>query len=353
MIDPNTLANTLQQQIALSAEQAIQDYVTSLIRELSLDASWIKRIEQQINDAIMLKFGHKLSTIDINHLVKTEMDQALDRYFDRNRDFFQGIQDHATTTQLRVTDGQVVVDHALLTDSMEVTKNLVVKDSIVVNNLAVQGTINTDNRTWRELQTSIAQLTLDQIDKEWRDKIAQQVKQEIATAGIDIERVTVDGVPLIHDHTLGAGITASSLTCLGTLDQLRVSGDSDLNNSLSVRNRRVGINTQDPDMALAIWDEEVALVFGKHREQTAYVGTLRPQRLIIGINRSPAIDITEQGRVTINHLTVGRHRVCHEPDMPNYSGTKGDIVFNSNPKNDGVWGWQCLGAFKWTPLRSA
>jgi hypothetical protein len=152
----------------------------------------------------------------------------------------------------------------------------------------------------------------------------------------------------LNDH-----ITASNLSSVGTLTQLAVSGPADIHDSLAVRARRVGINTQHPDMALSVWDEEVSLAFGKHKQQTAYLGTLKPQAMIIGINRLPAIDITEQGRVTINHLTVGRHRVCHEPECPNYSGTKGDIVFNSNPRGDGVWGWQCLGAFRWTPLRSA
>jgi hypothetical protein len=55
----------------------------------------------------------------------------------------------------------------------------------------------------------------------------------------------------------------------------------------------------------------------------------------------------------VKNLRVGRHRIVHEAEMPGYSGTKGDIVFNSNPKGDGVWAWQCLGAFRWIPLRTA
>lgn len=352
MIDPSTLATSIQSQISTTVDEAIREYVGSIIRELSLDAAWIAKIEQQINQDIARKFGQKLSLIDINSLVAAEMDAAVARYHERAKPK-TGIEDRAQGIELSVDDGSVTITHDLLAQALKVNQDASIGGTLSVQNLAIRGTINTDSRSWQELTEGLASTTLKKLDEQWQQAMVDQVKKEITDDGIDFDQVTISGRPLIKDGQLNDTVTVSNIQSLGTLQQLSVSGQADISDSLSVRTRRIGINTQHPEMALAVWDEETALMFGKHKDNTAYIGTSRPHRLVIGINRSPAIDITEQGRVTINHLTVGRHRVCHEPDMPNYSGTKGDIVFNSNPKGDGVWAWQCLGAFKWTPLRSA
>lgn len=353
MIDPSTLATSIQSQIATTVDEHIRQYVGNIIRELSLDSAWITKIEQQINEGIARKFGQKLSLVDMNTLVADSMDAAIKRYFEQQPKVESGLKDQARQCEIELADGRVAVKNSLSANDLAVERDATVGGTLLVQNLAIRGTINTDNRSWQQLTNALAGRTLQQLDHQWRDQLVDQVRKRITEGGIDFDHVTVSGDTLVKDGVLGPTITHSSLQSVGTLDQLAVRGTTDLADSLSVRPRRVGINTQHPDMALSVWDEEVALVFGKHKEQTAYIGTLRPQRLVIGINRAAAIDITEQGRVTINHLTVGRHRVCHEAEIPNYSGTKGDIVFNSNPKCDGIWGWQCLGAFKWQPLRSA
>lgn len=352
MIDPATLATSIQSQIATTVDEHIREYVGSIIRELSMDSAWIAKIEQQINQNISRQFGQKMSLVDINSLVAEAMDQAVARYYERNQ-IAPSIDDQADQTEMIITDGQVLVKQSLAADSVKVVQDAVIGGTLTVQDIAIKGSIATDNRSWQELTQSLAAKTIKELDEQWRQIMVDQVRADITASGIDFTDIMVAGQALIKDGALASAVTRSNLQTLGVLDALAVRGQADIADSFSVRPRRVGINTQHPDMALSVWDEEVALAFGKHKEQTAYLGTLRPQRLVIGINRSPAIDVSEQGRVTINHLTVGRHRVCHEAEIPNYSGTKGDIVFNSNPKGDGVWGWQCLGAFKWIPLRTA
>lgn len=347
MIDPSTLATSIQSQISSTVDQSIREYVGNIIRELSLDTTWIKKIEQQINDSVALRFGQQISMVDVDSLIAGAMDAALDRYWAR-QGRTPGIKDQAHTEQVLVNDIQVTVNRDLA-----VQHDATIGGTLKVQNLAVTGSIATDNRSWQELVESLSDKTQKLLDEQWRQGMIDQVRQAIQDHGINFDNVTIEGSPLLREGQLGPSVKYSSLQSVGTLQTLTVVGDVDLGSSVAVRPRRVGINTQHPDMALSVWDEEVALAFGKHREHTAYLGTLRPQRLIIGINKSAAVDIDDQGKVTINHLTVGRHRICHEPEVPNYNGTKGDIVFNSNPKGDGVWGWQCLGAFKWAPLRSA
>jgi hypothetical protein len=352
MIDANSIAHSIQTQIDSAVDRSIRDYVENIIKQLSLDDVWITKIENQINASITQKFARKLSLINPDSLIQEHLDAGLERYFARTSRV-NGIVDRATSQELTVDDGKVTVNNSLLAGNLQISTNALVSGTLEVRNLVVRDTINGDNRSWRTLIDGIAKKAADQFTEQWRDNLVEQIRQNITEKGIDLDQVTVDGEKLLSGQTLAAGVRHSNLTSLGTLSALQVTGDTDLHNSLSVRSRRVGINTQHPDMALSIWDEEVAIVLGKHREQTAYLGTIRPQRMVIGINRGVAIDIDEKGQVTIPHLSVGRHKICHEAECPNYSGTKGDIVFNSNPKNDGIWGWQCLGAFRWIPLRTA
>jgi hypothetical protein len=55
----------------------------------------------------------------------------------------------------------------------------------------------------------------------------------------------------------------------------------------------------------------------------------------------------------IKKLRIGVHQIAHDDQVPGWSGTKGDIVFNSNFNNDRVFAWVCLGNYKWQPLKSA
>lgn len=353
MIDPGSLASTIQSQISNTVDDHIREYVGQIIRELSLDAAWISKIEQQINETITHKFRQKLNLIDLNHMVAASMDQAVERYYARQPKIETGVVDQAQQAEMVVTDGLVQVKNSISTPHLQVDREAKIGGTLTVENLSVKGFIGTDNRSWQQLVTALSDKTLKKLDTEWQQSMIDRVRSEITATGIDFDRVTVAGQPLVENGRLGNTVTASSLRSVGTLERLAVSGEADFSDSLAVRARRVGINTQHPEMALTVWDEETALMFGKHKEQTAYIGTSRSQKLVIGINRAPAIEIDENSKITVKNLTVGRHRICHEAEIPNYSGTKGDIVFNSNPRGDGIWGWQCLGAFKWQPLRSA
>ena len=182
--------------------------------------------------------------------------------------------------------------------------------------------------------------------------MVQQVTEKIKIDGIDFDHVTIEGNTLVRDGRLSENITLSSLQTVGTLQRLRVAGEANLNNTLNVITRRVGVNTEEPEMALSVWDEEVSINIGKNKEKQAYVGTGRSQSLAIGTNRSTHIEIDADGMTQIKKLRVGVHQISHADMVPGWSGTRGDIVFNSNP-TDRVFAWVCLGNFKWQPLKSA
>jgi hypothetical protein len=179
------------------------------------------------------------------------------------------------------------------------------------------------------------------------------VKQSITESGIDFDTVTVGGQRLVSGDTLSSAVTQSRLTSVGTLEKLIVGGNTKLNDTVTVNKKRVGINTEEPDMALSLWDEEVAVSVGKFKAQTAYIGTVRKQGVSIGVNKIPAIEIDDDGLTAVKKIQVGLHRISHATEVPNYAGTRGDIVFNASPSlNDSVFAWQCLGGFKWKVIRA-
>lgn len=353
MINSASLAAAIQSQISSTVEQSIRDYVENLIQELALDSAWIEKIERQINEGIATKLSRRMSLVDVDTLVNNHLEMAVARYYERNKPAVTGVLDQAQKTELTVTDGVVKVENDLSARNITIESCADIKQTLTVQNLSVRGSIATDNRAWQQLSDDLASKTEKILNEQWRTSIIEEVTKAIVDRGIAFESVMLGNEKLVDGSVLASQIKHSNLETVGNLVSLSVAGPANIHNTLAVRPRRIGINTEHPEMALSVWDEEVSVVVGKHKEKTAYIGTARLQPLMIGVNRSPAIEITEQGNVSVKHLTVGRHRVCHEPECPNYSGTKGDIVFNSNPKNDGVWGWQCLGAFKWVALRSA
>jgi len=122
---------------------------------------------------------------------------------------------------------------------------------------------------------------------------------------------------------------------------------------MNVVKKRVGINTEDPEMALSLWDEEVSVVAGKFKSNIGYIGTSRKQGLVIGINKTPTIEINDAGLTAIKQLQVGVHRISHGNEVPGYAGTKGDIVFNANPTIENpVFAWQCLGGYQWKLIKA-
>lgn len=340
-LDPGTI----QQMV----EEAVQEKILSAVESLSQDPVWLEKIERQINQAVVSRTVSKLASTDINSVVNNRVDECMaglgQKYF---KNFASaGIQDRATTCQFTVMDEAVVVENELT------TKDLRVVDTAIIKDLVIKGSINTDNRSWDDLKNYISQKTLEKITDDWTKKLIDQVVTQIAEKGIAFEQIRVGDQPLINGNALSKHITESSIQKLGTLNDLQVKGEASVYNTLHVVNRRIGINTNTPEMALSVWDEEVSVVIGKHKAKQAYIGTNRDNGVTIGVNRLPQIEIDTDGLTTIKKLRVGLHRISHDVKVPGWSGTRGDLVFNTNPNSDRVFAWVCLGGHKWQALKSS
>jgi hypothetical protein len=337
--------------IKQTIDVAVEQLVENSIAQLGNDPIWLAKIERQINqgvvDRVVLQFGQ----IDLNPIIKDRVDENMAQFQQEILKNFvsTGISDQATSCQLTVTDDNTVVENKLTSLDLNVVNVAVIQD------LVVRGTVNIDNQSWNLLADGISEKTLAKLSSEWKTELTAQVAEQIKSEGINFDSVTVGGELLINNgNTLSKNITDTNIKSLGRLRTVDVAGESTFNNqTLNVLNKRIGVNTLTPEMALSVWDEEVSIVVGKNKANEAYIGTNRAQGVSIGVNRIPQIEINVDGLTRIKQLQVGLHRISHSPQVPGWSGTKGDIVFNSNLSDDRVFAWVCIGAHRWKTLKSA
>jgi hypothetical protein len=337
---------SMQQAIDSTVQQMIKDTIDNLI----LDQGWLQKIEMLVTQSFSQKISTELSRIDVNQLIVDNLKSVMDVWYERIRNDFRtaGITDSATDTQLCITDQKVEINHALSAQDLEIIRDATVDGTLKVSNLAVTGSINIDNNSWHELTNVVTDNALTRIDQDFQDQLLQKVLDQARTSGIDFASVSIGGQSLISGTSL-----CPLVDQIGPLKQLTVTGETNIFDTLSIGKKRVGINTKHPEMALAIWDEEINIVAGKIEQDTAYLGTGRKQNLIIGTNQKNHVMIDSDGMTTVKKLRVDRWCISHSATVPGWSGTRGDLVLNNDPKPDQPFAWICLGAFRWQSLRAA
>ncbi len=340
-VDPNLVQRLV--------DQAVENNINTLVDQICADPGWQIQVERLINQHVVQETLTRLGSIDLGPTIKHYVDDYM-KVFTTTilKDFAStGILDQATKCELTIMDDAVVVEDCLI------AKNIEAMESAKIKNLVVTGSINTDNASWSALAAEISRKTLEQVTTEWTQTLVDDVAQQIKQQGIAFENINVGEEPLIKDGELSKSITMSNLQTVGILKTLMVKGEARFNNTLNVLNKRLGINTDAPEKALSIWDEEVSVVIGKHKINQAYIGTNRDQGVSIGVNREPQIEISVDGLTTVKRLQVGSHKISHDVKVPGWSATRGDLVINSNPGSDRVFAWICLGGHKWQALKSA
>ena len=340
-----------QASISNSITSAVDQLIEKSIDNLVADPVWLNRVETLILQNYTQKITRHLSSIDINTLTLQLVDASVERWQDRLKKNFRtnGIVDLATKHQLAVHDGEVVVG-----EKLKVAGDLEVEGNMTVSSLAVRGAINLDNASWNELSNITANKVLENTTSVWRDQLVAEVLEKSKTSGINFSNVLIDGKEIIaNGNTLNPSVVHSNITTLGQLETLTVAGKTELGSTVTVFKNRVGINTQSPEMALSVWDEEVNLIAGKLAKEKVFIGSGRKQTLALGNNRTAYVEIDETGLVTVNQLRIGKWKIGHAPEVPGYSGTRGDFVLNTNPTPGSPLGWRCLGGLQWEPVRSS
>ena len=344
-IDQYVDNTVITQSIATAVDQTIQ----SALADLGQDPVWLAGVETTVKQNMVLETISRIGSIDINTIICQRVDENMQKIRQEFITDFSstGIDDQATACQLTIMDDTTVVENRLT------TADLTVVNGARINDLAVTGSINTDNPVWTTLADNISNTTLEKLSEKWRTELVQQVAEQIRKKGIDFDSVTIGGDYVVAGNRLSKAITESSLQSVGVLNQLSVKGETHLNNTVSVINSRLGVNTSSPESALSVWDEEVSVIVGKHKAKHAYIGTARDQTLSLGVNRTPYLDIDNTGLTTVKKLQVGVHKFSHATQVPGWLGTKGDVVFNANPGPDRVFAWICTGSYNWQVIKGA
>lgn len=248
-----------------------------------------------------------------------------------------GIDDRATDIAVTILDEATVIENNLLT-----------KDLTVQGNVAINGTLDRASGFYQELVDTISHNTLSKLDKTVFDRFSHTIFNAIQNNGIDVGKITIDGNEILNKDTLGGFITKSRLREVGMLTELQVQGETFLSESLYTGKGRVGVNTIEPGAALSVWDQEVEVSVSKKSAETAFVGTPRSQTVILGSNNKNNITLNTDGSTNISDLRIGQTMRFSEGDKaPNYTSTKGHVVWNSNPSIGGPLGWICLGGPNW------
>jgi len=335
--------------IANKLDQAAEQMVEKTVNEMLASEEWVARIEQMATQRILDKVGAKINAIDVNLAIKQVVLENQQQIVHELASNFStnGMADTADELQLTVMNDAVVVENELHTTDLNVERNSTLKgDVLIEGDLAVKGRVNVDNTSWQELAAHIGDKTYKQVKSEFEQGVVDQVLLR-AKEGINFNNVIIGNEHLVADNTLASGVTKSSLQQLGALHNLTVK------DTLFAKKGRLGINTENPTDALTVWEEEVSLCAGKHSANTAFFGTAKNQDLVIGTNKQRQLQVNRDGGVWVDSLTIDKNSIGHAKTVPNYSGTKGDIVFNIDHKPGEPFAWICLGNYRWNELLSA
>ena len=185
----------------------------------------------------------------------------------------------------------------------------------------------------------------------------------------------IGNTPVLRLEELGSSVTKSSLTQVGTLHNLRTSGDISIDDYVFYNSghNRLGIGTEDPNGALSVTSLDAEFIIEPDGPQTR-VGTYTNDDLVFITDDTDRLTIRASGNIELGHsegfskvtvhgtLGIGvknlpedtslavdgpirfqnkRFEVSDsQPRTGNYN--KGDIVWNDNPQPTGYVGWICI-----------
>jgi hypothetical protein len=311
--------------IADLAKQQATIIVKDMIKELSFpDAS----ISGQAVDTSSLRLsGNNIAGGIIKNLQST------------------GIQDSASRCQVTILDAATVFENRLVATGLEITGDTTFKGKVII-----EGDLPTTSPFVSKLVDLVTQSFNDKYDQGTFDQYCDRVFDKIVDEGIDASLIKVNEQSIVNQGVLAGTIVHSNLQSVGALKELQVIGETLLDQTLYASNRRVGINTIDPESALDIWDQEVQVVIGKRQQDTAIIGTTRNQKLVISANNRDQLTVNTDGSVSVKSLNIGNANHTSSPFMPTDNRAVASVVWNESPVLGGPIGWVSLGGARWAPF---
>ena len=299
----------------------------------------------------------------------------------------QGIRDESTQATVLVNDLGLHVDNMTINEVLSpisIKGDLDVKGSITAEKLHVNE-ITADVRNERSSPLEfVAEGDAGIYGKglQWRDH--GPTKQFVyranpdriwTTESIDLNAgcsLYIDNVPVISQNELGSTISKSSLSSVGTLNNLRTSNNLTIDDWIYYESdsNRLGIGTEGPNAQLSVVSLESEFIIDCEGPTTR-IGNFTTDVLDIVTDNTPRISINAYGDIVLgsheNHKTKIQGRLGINVNKPSadietagpvkFEGKKfetateiptsgsynrGDIVWNQLPTPAGYIGWVCV-----------
>jgi len=203
-----------------------------------------------------------------------------------------------------------VVGATKFNDNVDLNKNINVKGTITADTINVKhivcdepGGLNdpfafTAN-TAKELDGRGFQFTDGNATRQF---VFKEGDKMWSTMDLDLVRnrvYRIENIPVLSMTELGDSVVKSNLQSLGTLHKLKVGGNVEFAQWAffnSVHNR-LGINTESPNGAIGIVENNVELVLSSYKPGVGYIGTFNNTDLEIGTDNTSRVVIKNTGEV--------------------------------------------------------
>lgn len=254
-----------------------------------------------------------------------------------------GIDDRSSKVQMTLIDEGVVVENRMITLGLEVRGTTVLE-----GDLLIQGNVPPSSKFYTSIINSAVAGVKESMDSAFFGDYSSVIFAKIKEEGLDLSRITLNGVEVITGNKLNYGIYDTNITRLGQVKDLQTTGETYLSDQLYVGKNKVGIGTIEPANSLTVWDQEVELGFGKRLKDTGWIGTPRNQDLILSANNQDNLTLATDGSVRVNKLTINKVSVTSSPGVPSSEQPRGTVAFNENPSPGQPIGWVSLGGGAWS-----
>ena len=286
-----------------------------------------------------------------------------------------GINDKATRTSLLVEDDMITVgnmDVDNLIGDIDVSGALTVHGTLTAGKLHVEEMSSTQKVT-QNIDFTAQGGTIDMMGMQWRQE--GEATKQIVWRGdrfyisntIDLHRnavIEIDNIPVLSADKLGVTVKHSELEHVGTLNNLRVSGNINIDDFVTYDGgtMRFAIGAEAPNAQFSVASNEAEFVVDPEFDHVR-VGAYTTSKMSLITDNKERIVIKEQGGVEVKGtlgikvqypgddvdlqvagaIRFADKRLAVGNEMPiTGNNNQGDIVYDTKPVAGGYMGWVCI-----------
>lgn len=297
-----------------------------------------------------------------------------------------GIKDNSTKQTLIIEDDRIVVKTANIE---QIDRNVTIRGDVKIYGILDAGFVRTTEmitnqryeKQYLEFSSSIGTGLLWIDDTGNKQFVYRPEPNRLwSSENIDLQESKsyfIDGLPVVSKDSLGPTVISSNLEKVGKLSKLEVIGEVNLGDHVyyNPTSQRVSLGIENGNGLFSVYDyiNNVEIVLDSSENGYGKIGTYTTKGLEVVTDNQTRLSITESGNVTIGHeykdSTITRiygkvgigvknpreqlevmgnirmgNRLFANSDAPPVEGSyqKGDIIWNSNPKENTYVGWICI-----------